>query len=782
MLRAPRRTAASVAAVLLALTAAACDTADEPAGRSGGSAGPRPAELSVDWTRPVSALNARVTPTADGYVVAGSGVTALGKDGSVRWTQDVDAKCAASEPNAAGDVAVTHGRKCQTVSLVDGVTGELRWTVRIPLVSKRYDSGGMALGLGERALTLVQFCGQVTRLAVADGSRLGVIAPHDRKCANEADSDGRTLAVWHDPVDASTPDDHGTGWIPQTDGEGAFALYDVDSGKQLWHRAAGRRGGDLRPGAVVSSDPLVLALTERGHTTLRRFTRDDPTPGVAIGRQLDAYAGSAFTALGVAGDVLVGSTTSPGDVRSGARLYAFDLATGEQLWSRQVQEPGTNLLVRTVAGVDADGVVVATSDAQRRSGDDEGRTWLHRWDLRTGEDSGVMGVVPQPSSALALDGDAVLLGTADEIRRVTLPDADPEVTAPQAEPAWQDGDVRDVADCLAVSDRSLHLLALDASRDLPAPIDCHWSETAEPSYSSRDLWVDVTVARPTPAAGDQEARTATEAAEEVVRQLVAEAPGRTGNRVELELAPARPVDGLGDEAWAVSAADLSGSIGADTAGYLVVRVRNVVVVAQYAGGFDVGYRHAAPPPLGQVEDGLLLVAREALASYGLDLGADPARPADGDRAAAPDVCALLDRDARGAGLLEKTVITRSGVNPRVSSCAWTEAGDEADDLTAHAYAVDGSRFSGADATATAAAIHAASVYDARRVKGLGDRADLLASDATVAEDGYANSRRELWLRKGNLLVNIDYSRWGAGLGRSTEDTVLRLARKVLRAG
>ena len=55
------------------------------------------AELTVDWTRPISALTARVTPTADGYVVAGAGVTALGKDGAVRWSQDMDATCAASE-------------------------------------------------------------------------------------------------------------------------------------------------------------------------------------------------------------------------------------------------------------------------------------------------------------------------------------------------------------------------------------------------------------------------------------------------------------------------------------------------------------------------------------------------------------------------------------------------------------------------------------------------------------------------------------------------------------
>lgn len=780
-----RRSIVAVSVTLLALSA--CGGGGPASPTEGSTPAPKPAEparLTPEWTHPSGQKSLRwVAPTADGYLLFGEGITALRSDGSLRWSQQLADRCTTSAPNDAGDVAVSHGRKCRSVSVLDGATGKVRWTTRVPLVSKRYDSGNMQVSLGNRAVTLVQFCGQVTRLAVKDGRQLGILAPHDRKCANEADSDGRTLAIWHDPEDASTPDDHGTGWIPQTPGNGTFALYDADSGKLLWRREANRQGSDLSAGAVVSSDPLVLALKEKGHTTLRLYDRKDPAPGAHLGRQLAAFGGPGFEVLGVADGVLVGSAVSglqatPG---VGPRLYAFDLTTGEQLWSRDVNPYGGSTLSTTVAGVDTDGVVVAT--AEGGGGDDTDRTWLVRWDLRTGEESGVIGVLPGRSSALTLEKGTVLVAQKDSIARVPLRAADFEVTAPRTDLPWADGDVRDVTpDCLAISDGTLHLLGLDASRKLPVPLDCHWSENSEPDYSSRDLWVDVIVGEPGVAAGDREAQTAVEGAKEIIRKRVSEPSGRSGTLVELELGKAEPVAGLGDEAYVVSAARMTGSVHSSTAGQLVVRVQNVVVVVEYAGGYDVPYRRAAPAPLAQVEDGLLQAARETLASYDLELGADPERPADGGHTKVPDVCALLDDDARSDGLTERTAVSPKGHLPRSSSCTWSETGDRADDLTVHAWAVEGSRFQGGDAVATAEAVHAASADpDARKLKDLGDRADLLRQDSKEKNDGYDNSRRELWVRDGNLLVNIDYSRWGTGLGASIEAEVLRLARKVLRA-
>lgn len=58
-----------------------------------------------------------------------------------------------------------------------------------------------------------------------------MLAPHDRKCGNEADSDGQLIALWHDPETAATPDGHGTGFIPPHDSAAALELYDADSGE-----------------------------------------------------------------------------------------------------------------------------------------------------------------------------------------------------------------------------------------------------------------------------------------------------------------------------------------------------------------------------------------------------------------------------------------------------------------------------------------------------------------------------------------------------------------------
>lgn len=767
-----------IGTVLALLAACSSDGPADPPESGGTRAAerPQPVQLTPDWSvaTPAGGLGG-LSPVADGSVLLdGRRVVRLAPDGTQRWERRIGKTCATSEPNERGDVAFSAGPKCRSVSVVDGRTGEVRWTVRIPLVSARYDSGRMQVTIGERAVTLVQFCGQVTRLAVADGRRLGILSPHDRKCANEADSDGRLIAVWQDPEDADTPDDHGTGWVRQTPGTGSFALYDADSGRQLWRRKADRQTSSLRAGAVVSAKPLVLALEDRGHTTLRRYTRHDATPGPAIGRQVPGSTGS-FTSLGIADGVLVG--TFADNALTGLTLvHAFDLTTGAELWRRDLL-PSRGAQI-SVAGVDEDGVLVSSTTRG-----DETRTWLLRWDLRTGEDAGVLGVLPDAQSAVALDEDAVFLRSERALSQVSLVPADPEVSLPRDEGAdegWADDDVREVADCAAVSDDSLRLLGLRVSADLPIPADCVWRETAEPRDAPRVLSVNVTVAAPT-GLGDHRTSAVDVAKETLAQLLEGQSARTTGDDTELALSAPQPLAGLGDEAYAVAGARLNGSHGAATGGYLGVRVRNVVVEVRYAGTFDVANRHAAPAPLEHVEDGLLQVARETLASYGITLEAGPDRAADGSRQQVPDVCAVLARDVRRTGLTGPTVLTAPGSGPRTSSCAWSGTGDPADELVVHAYAVDGGLFSADTGEARAQAIFAGSTGGTRPLRGLGDQAAIERRDATQAADDYEISSRQLWVREGNLLVNVDYERWSAGQGASVEAEARRLARKVLRA-
>lgn len=774
----PRRALVTLTALaVVASLAAACSSEDaSPRPAGGGDAGDdgrQPAVLEPAWTTTVaSSFDGRgFRPVADGYVFTRyDGVLRLTADGTRQWSRPLRNACATAV-NAAGDVAVTSGRKCRAVSVLDGATGKVRWTTRVPLVSQRYDSGDMRVSIGDRAVSLVQFCGQVTRLAVRDGRQLGILAPHDRKCGNEADSDGRTVAIWRDPEDAATPDDHGTGWIPQTPGVGAFELYDADSGRLLWRREADRQLSSLREGAVVSSDPLVLALEEHGRTTLRRFTRTSARPGRPVGRLLGAHDGS-FTSIGTADGVLLGTFSSSAG-STGPRLHAFDLTTGAELWSRDLVASGQATSF-SLAGTDEDGVVVSVTQP---GGDD--RTWLLRWDLRTGEDAGVIGVLTEPANAFALEGGAVLVAGRDSVAKVPVGTADPEVVVPVGDdPGWSADDVRAMADCTAITDETLRLLGLAASAGLPTPADCTWRER-EPSYSDRDLSVEVTIAAPA-GIGDR-TTPASEAAGGTVDQLLE----RQASSTDVDgagLPDPQPLDGLGDEAHGASHAHLRGSNSDESSAFLVVRVRNVVVAVRSTGRFDVARRHAAPAPLENAEDGVLRAAREVLASYGLSLGDGPERAADGTHTDVPDVCRLLAADARAAGLGRPTDVTRPGSGPRISSCAWTGPGELNDELVVHAYAVDGGLFTDDTADQRAQAVLDGSSHErARPLPGFGDRAAIVRIDASEARDGYDNSWRQVWVRSGNLLVNLDLSRWGAGLGARTEAEALRLTRKVLRA-
>ena len=47
-------------------------------------------------------------------------------------------------------------------------------------------------------------CDEIRRFDLATGRPLGVIAPGDRKCANETATDGRVIAVMADPETAET--------------------------------------------------------------------------------------------------------------------------------------------------------------------------------------------------------------------------------------------------------------------------------------------------------------------------------------------------------------------------------------------------------------------------------------------------------------------------------------------------------------------------------------------------------------------------------------------------
>ncbi|WP_082563572.1 outer membrane protein assembly factor BamB family protein [Nocardioides sp. Root140] len=724
--------------------------------------------------------------------VSQESVTALDPaSGDVVWNRPIPQGCSAGEPNAAGDVVVVFGEGCRDVVVIDSEKGTARWRAHIPSISKQYDSGNVVASIGDRTVTVIQFCGQVTRLSLKDGHRLGVLSPHDVACANEADSDGQVIAVWHDPATEATPDDHGTGFIPPWDGAASFELYDADSGKLLWRRTRSRQDSGLDAGAVVSSSPLILALREDGHTLMRRYSRAHGRPGATVGLQLGAYRGF-FTPLGTADGVMVGTyDTSPkSPTGTPRRVYAYDVKTGRELWSRAVSANtlSPHYASSAVAGVDSEGVVVT----ERRMRDD-GRSfeiWLARWNLRTGEDAGTAGRIDEDESQAVIwqVSDGLLLGQGrGTLEAYELEAVDPDVKLPGTEPAWAEGDVRPdpmSEPCAEVSRQTLRTLGLRASAALPAPANCTWTETAEPRYSDRSLRVSVHVARPTEST-DEEGQPKTMPAVDGARAVAAQwrkefNPDLTGGILHPGLGAPHEVDGLGDEAYATSGTRFAGSIGVTTGSYLLVRAGNVVVEVQAEGGYDVAHPQATPPSLNRIETGTLAAAREVLASLGVTLDATE-RPDPGRVRRVGDVCAVLRADAEALGLPAGHSVTPPGADPRLADCAW-EQDDSIGDLAVHVYAAGGNPLDGDSASTVARKVFAASrSRDDKPLRGLGEKAVISRWDQTEAADGYDLSEREVLLVVDNLVIELSYSRDGAGLGEQVERDALRMTRKVLDA-
>lgn len=780
-----------------ALVLAACSGDDDESGTEPKPES-KPAALEAAWTAPApenQTGEGDLYETRDGrilYVRNGTVRAYDAETGKRSWMRSVPRSCSASEPNKAGDIALTVGKECRDVAVIDGRTGKVRWRTHIPTVSPRYDSGDVVASIGDRTVTVIQFCGQVTRLSLRNGKHLGVLAPHDRACANEADSDGQLIALWHDPETADTPDDHGTGWIPSWEGKAAFELYDADTDERLWRRSVNRESARLESGAVVNADPLILALTDDNHATMRKYSRTSPKPGRYVGRQLP-HSNGVFDPIGVADGVLVGMYGHSNLAGTGRRLFAYEVETGRELWSRMYPDD----LTTAVVGVDEDGVVVTQGDMETDAdGESMYRTLVERWDLRTGEDVGLVGRIDEPGRSYGPSvwevADGTLYAAGSDLRAYELPKPDPDRGLPD-DLDWADGDVQPdpLTDaCAEIQPATLRQLGLSRSIELPTPADCTWIEHDQPEYSDRGLDVNVTFAEPgtLPEMGSaSDGNTAVQNAKALVKASVKQPEGDDFS-VHVTSATSHPpmskpklLDGVGDEAYASSGAYLPGDGGATAGSYLIVRKRNVVVEVKAEGSYQVLHKGAGAPSLHSSEAGVIAAARDVFTHLGLDITAPQAPPDDGRFKRARGMCSALDDDVAALGLKASQPIMPAGSDPRAAECAWSENAELADELYVHAYAAAPSPLTGETAREVAKRILHISGGKDPRVKGLGDQATIYRSDATWAGDGYANSDRELVVRKGNLVVQVAYSHWGEGVGDEIERDAIRLARGAIRA-
>lgn len=610
--------------------------------------------------------------------------------------------------------------------------------------------------INAKAVTVDIRCGAIRRFAVQGGKELPAPLTPDRKCAHESSHTSDLLALHRDPETEDTPDDHGTGMIPPHDSSGWFELRRADNDRLLWKRPV---DGDVTLHRLVSTDPVTLETTERGQRLLR-VVDDRGRPVHTVGKALSLMAGMDVT------DVHDGQllATYPARQESSTvppRIHAYDLATGKESWTWQ---PAVN---SQVLGVQGDGLLILERlDVESETGS-EPQLWLTRRSLEDPEEAQALGRLPDhvDQNSFAWDDERLILRSGESTVGIDLPDdglADELPTNVSAqEPEWDEGEVEpaDAVDsCEDVKPATLRRLGIRIAAG-PPPAGCSWREDRRPDHVEREIAVDVAVASPEDKSATEEAKAAFE---ESLHQ-------------NDDLADARPVQGIGDEAvineW-------SGGVGTSARVVLAVRWRNVVATFRSdVSALDPG-KGSWVPAVHQLEDATITAASEVLGPLGMDPPDPQARKGRGGAARVADLCTLLQPD--GAELVPGTVpldaTPRTATDRRASRCVWDDDSDQGSNLSVRAYAAPAG-------VATAAAARAKAMFAATTapeddsVPGLGDEASL----DTFEHDGGRFRSLDLTVRKGNLLVRVDLSKHGYPSTEQMRADLERIARKALGA-
>lgn len=552
-------------------------------------------------------------------------------------------------------------------------------------------------------------------------------------------------------------------------------LYDADSGRLIWRRKIEELAEESVVRAIVSSDPLVMVTSDRGHQLTWRM---DPETGerlTPMGPQFLDYRSPATSSLGVHdGAVVVGFSDSLGGVATG--FAAYDVATGDERW-------GAFPKFGTLTGIDANDSLLVATDYLVQPGVDV--LTRHNFDDIT--DYEVLGTMSARTFGhYAVIGDLLIAGDNLGMSGFELPppgegqDIEVDVLTDPRQASvdaltWEEGDIRpdDITSCHP-SRSTLQAMGFH-QLDLPPMAGCEWFERQEPSGVRRSLEVNYQIARPSDA---PEQSTAVEAARELMRTATADQPYDAG-----PVAPGKflPLPGVGDEAY-VSTVTGPG-LYAET--HLIVRIANLVVHVS-ATGETTSVNGRGVLTAGYVlEDAVLAAAEDIVAQAGLTLGPIPT-PVQGGRIAAPKpICAALDATVgnyvtEGARLEQRAIVDPDGLT---SGCYWG-LGDESividngvreyhEYAQVATYAVPGSRLldrTGVD-LAKAAITQLGSgknhIYYAKPqpIKGLGDQALLFPARANYHEGSVV-------VRLDNLLVEVR-------VGDQASDDMARLDRGAM---
>lgn len=628
---------------------------------------------------------------------------------------------------------------------------------------------GFGVYVGERTVVAEMFCDEVVRYAAGTGRRLATLAPRDRKCAMESGLGHGLVAVLDDPETASTPDDHGTGWIPPSTDRVARELYDADTGDLRWRVPMSNAGASMDD--VVSADPTVLVWTRLGQRMAQVFDADGH-PGARLGLRLPTPRGS-MRSVGVVDDVLVAQYTDgmnafafEGAPLAGVPTYAFDLGTGEERW-HLAPEAGT------VVGLLDDRVVLAQEVVV--PGEDGAGTrevWLSDREVGASGDAqprslGSVDVGRDPVAVLGLAGDDLLVVGGNRLHAVPVPavgDGETYDAPVTTSVAWADDDVRTEdaeGACRAVTVDTLAALGFQ-ELDLSAPLDCRWQEIYRPDNLYRSLSVSVAVVQPgLSATGDEltAAESAQEQAETTVGMLAEDTEGdstSTGWSVD------EPVEGpSGELTW--SAVGIEYGLRSTA----VVRWRNVVIRVEAGQEVEVDDRRPAGVPESAVTQGVRDAVDDVLAALGAD--PVPAAPVVEPHGTAPDVCATLAEPVselvRGRGHDQSPRIQAPAPE---SFCSWADG-----DVTASVRLFAADPLDGTSATEVAGELFDLTSVG-RAMSGLGDRAVLRSQSRDYRYPS-------VLVQSGNALVEIGLYDVD-GLSRAeSDDRLTAMARTLLDA-
>lgn len=643
------------------------------------------------------------------------------EDGSIAWQAPVPKICGLSPVNAAGLLVVQSGEKCERIGVLDTATGSPAWTAQVRDPREAYPTEqGTNVGLTEQTVTVPGRCG-VERWSVADGTFVGLLA--DAKApARRADGACGKPAT--------------TGSLALVAGTDGLSAYDADTGDRRWVLA----GADAGVERVYATDPLVVDLRIDGVRAVRELDPATGVPGPVLGRTLPGI-GRGPDVADPAGDTVVGvyrRSAGPLDATYAAVVRGWDDATGEDRWQRVAD--GDDYL-----GSDATGTVLGRSV---ETDDDGYGYWVLRAEPGSADFRTVGWIDDQVLDAVRV-GDLLITGSdfTGETTAFRLPDETVDVPARDSrdrsrKPRTAPGDLRpapQVDPCAAVSPSTLESLGFERRLELPAPLDCRWTE------GERQLSVRVSVAAPT------EDRTAVEVATDEVaalRQAFGYADLELGDEAGVRITPA---------VGTTSFDEVPGTTRTDVA--LVLRWRNVVIDAGYTDGSGGLGRDQdrLPRAAFRAEQGLRAAAFEALAATGAEdvPGADaPAPAADGPVTRLPDVCRVVRKQVRALlpGVPEHD-LTAPGED-RLRGCRWADPGSRRTFVQVLASATGPGALTGDTAVGAAQASYAASTEPARAEPVRGPGWDEAAATGDLGRYGAA---QRLTVRAGNVVLVVQFS-------------------------